>query len=150
MRRVLAVAVLGASLTLGSAGAAAPTFRLSSPAFRSGATIPTRYTCDGRDVSPPLRWSAPPSGARSFSLTMVDLSVGFLHWRVSSIPGRLRSLKAGARVGRAAPNDFGQRGYGGPCPPSGSPPHRYQFTLRALGPGGRVLATARLLGLYAR
>ena len=124
---------------------------LASPAFRAGATIPRAYTCDGRNVSPPLRWSAPPRGTRSFTLTVVDLDAhGFVHWLVRGIPGRTRALLPGSRVGTPGVNTFGRRGYGGPCPPRGLGVHRYLFTLRALGAHGRVLAVVRLLGRYGR
>ena len=122
---------------------------LASPAFHAGGTIPARYTCSGADLSPPLRWTAPPPGTRSFSIAMIDVTVGFVHWRASAIPATARSLPAGARLQRVAVNGFGRRGYGGPCPPAGAP-HHYVFTLRALGPGGRVIAAASLAGRFAR
>jgi Raf kinase inhibitor-like YbhB/YbcL family protein len=126
-------------------------FALASPAFHAGGTIPRQYTCDGRDVSPPLRWTAPPRGTRSFSLTVTDLDArGFVHWRLSRIAGPVRSLGAGTHAGVPGVNSFGRRGYGGPCPPRGSAPHRYLFTLRALDRRGHVLAVARLLGRYRR
>jgi Raf kinase inhibitor-like YbhB/YbcL family protein len=126
-------------------------FTLASPAFHAGGTIPRQYTCDGRDVSPPLRWAASPSGTRSFSLTVTDLDAhGFVHWRLRGIPAKTHGLAAGSHVGVAAVNSFGHRGYGGPCPPKGKGAHRYLFTLRALGDGGRVLAVARILGRYGR
>src|ERR1051326_4843124 len=117
---------------------------LSSPAFHQGGTIPTRYTCDGANVSPPLRWAAPPHGTVSLSLTVFDPDApggGFLHWRIAKLSPRLRSLPTGSHLG--------VRPWTGPCPPAG-PAHHYRFTLRALGTGGKVLATARLVGLYGR
>ncbi len=106
----------------------AAAFALTSPAFASGHTLPSRYTCDGADVSPPLRWSAPPSGTRTLVLRFVDLDTHprFLHWSVTGLPPGLRGLSPGARVGRQHRNDFGHIGYGGPCPPSGHT-HHYIF-----------------------
>jgi Raf kinase inhibitor-like YbhB/YbcL family protein len=136
---MIAVAVLAAALVL------------TSPAFHAGGAIPLAYTCDGRDASPPLRWAAPPRGTRSFSLTVIDLDAhGFVHWRLREIPASVRRLAAGSRVGVAGVNSFGQRGYGGPCPPRGSGRHRYLFTLRAVDGRGRVPAVGRLLGRYRR
>jgi hypothetical protein len=63
---------------------------------------------------------------------------------------RARGLAAGSHVGVAGVNGFGTRGYGGPCPPQDTGIHRYLFTLRALGSGGRLVAVARLLGRYGR
>jgi Raf kinase inhibitor-like YbhB/YbcL family protein len=123
---------------------------LTSPAFHPGGAIPRAYTCDGRDVSPPLHWTAPPRGTRSFSLTVFDLDAGFVHWRLRAIPASARGLAAGSHVGVSGRNSFGRRAYGGPCPPPGAGRHRYVFTLRALGAGGRVLAVARLVGRYGR
>ena len=139
MSGVIGVAALTAALAL------------TSPAFAAGHAMPARYTCDGADVSPPLRWTAPPRGSRSLVLRLVDLDTSprFLHWYVTSIPPRLRAIRAGAHVGRAHPNDFGRAGFGGPCPPSGQK-HRYVFQLLALNARGRVLARGRLEGTYRR
>lgn len=155
MRGAVAATATAVLLTAGATAATAATpstkLALSSPAFHAGGTIPRAYTCDGRDVSPPLRWSAPPKGTQSFSLIVIDLDAHFfLHWRVTGIPARLRQLEAGQRVGHQAVNDFGRRGYGGPCPPPGASQHRYEFTLRALGASGRILGVANLLGRYRR
>ena len=154
---------------LASPAAAARGFRLSSPAFQPGGPISARFTCDGADVSPPLRWTAPPSGTRSLALVVEDLSTPqvYTHWLAWAISPRARSLASGAHPPREGRNDFGRTGYGGPCPPSG-PAHRYRFRLyalrvplrlaagsgvagfgRALRPGD-VLAEARLVGTYAR
>jgi len=129
--------------------AAAATLTLTSPAFHGGGTIPIRYTCEGANVSPPLRWTAPPSGTSSFALTMVDVTVGFLHWQVLRIPATVRRLPENAKLAHTSLNSFHQPGYGGPCPPAG-PPHRYVFTLRALAKSGRVLAEASLAGRFGR
>jgi Raf kinase inhibitor-like YbhB/YbcL family protein len=130
--------------------ALAAAFSLTTSAFHTDGTIPRAYTCDGRDSSPPLHWTAPPHATRTFSLTMVDLDAGFVHWRVTGIPVRVRSLRSGAHVGHETTNDFGRRGYGGACPPRGAGLHRYVFTLRAVAASGRVLSAARVLGRYGR
>lgn len=126
-------------------------FVLSSPAFHPGTTIPARYTCAGADISPPLRWTAPPRGTRSFSLTVVDVDAhGYVHWRAQGIPASARGLRAGSHPPVESTNTFGRRGYSGPCPPAGSGAHRYVFTLRALGGGAKVLGLARLVGRFGR
>jgi Raf kinase inhibitor-like YbhB/YbcL family protein len=131
------------------AGAVAA-FVLLSPAFHPGGTIPKQYTCDGANVSPALRWTAPPRGTVSLSLRVVDPDApggAFVHWDVRGLSPRLRGLPAGSRLG--GPNSAGGRGWTGPCPPPG-PRHHYRFELRALGLHGKVLALARLVGLYGR
>ena len=141
---------------------------LSSPAFHSGGAIPKRYTCDGADLSPPLRWTAPPRAARSLALLVEDMSAPqvFKHWLAWGISPRSRGLATGARPPRQGRNDFGRVGYGGPCPPSGRN-HRYVFRLYALRKPlrlrsgaspeqfrralrGDVLGQARLVGTYRR
>ena len=129
--------------------ALAAAFALSSPAFHAGGTIPERYSCVGADVSPPLSWTAPPRATRSFALTMIDVSVGFLHWQAFEIPATARSLPANAKLKVTGLNSFHERGYSGPCPPAGAP-HTYVFTLRALSKTGRVLAEASLAGRFGR
>jgi Raf kinase inhibitor-like YbhB/YbcL family protein len=129
--------------------AIAAAFVLTSPAFSNGGTIPKRYTCDGANTSPALRWTAPPQGTAFFTLTVFDPDApngGFLHWRVTRLPASARSLPAASRLGGA--NGAGRAGYTGPCPPSGT--HHYRFELRALSRSGKVLAIARLVGLYRR
>jgi Raf kinase inhibitor-like YbhB/YbcL family protein len=161
-------------LAASAAGGASDTlsqgrFALTSPAFPAGGTIPPAYTCDGANVSPPLRWTAPPSGTRSLALIMDDPDAPggtFTHWTAWNIPPRARGLERGARPPREGTTSFGWIGYGGPCPPPG-PPHRYVFRLHALRAPldlprgaeraalaralrGRVLARAILVGRYGR
>ena len=124
-----------------------------SVSFHDGGRIPRVYTCDGRNVSPPLRWTAPPRGTLSFSLKMVDVDAhGFVHWDARGIPPAVHGLAAGYK-GHAVingRNSAGTLGYTGPCPPLGSGRHRYVLTLTAVGAGGKALARARLVGVYAR
>jgi Raf kinase inhibitor-like YbhB/YbcL family protein len=125
-------------------------FVLTSPAFHQGGAIPKRYTCDGANISPALRWTAPPARTASFSLTVFDPDApggGFLHWQIARLPAGARGLPPGSHLG--GQNGAGGKGYTGPCPPAG-PAHHYRFTLRALDRAGKVLAVARLVGLYGR
>ncbi len=115
--------------------------KLSSSAFAQGETIPKQYTCDGRNLSPPLRWSGAPDGTRSFLLVCGDPDAPsgiFHHWAAYDIPADRTGLEAGHGpeslgdgFGQAI-NDFGKSGYGGPCPPRGHGVHHYHFRLSAL------------------
>jgi Raf kinase inhibitor-like YbhB/YbcL family protein len=144
-------------------------FTLTSSAFRDGETIPTRFTCEGEDVPPPLAWSSPPAGTRGFALIMDDPDAPggtFTHWLLHDIPATAASLD-GDDQGRALVTSFRRRGYGGPCPPPGHGPHRYVFALHALDVDrleidgkdrgaleralrGHTLAVAHLMGRYER
>jgi Raf kinase inhibitor-like YbhB/YbcL family protein len=108
---------------------------LTSAAFQDGDTIPTRFTCSGRDLSPPLRWSELPRGTRTFAVLMQDVDADrFLHWSVLDIPSALHRLAEGRVPADAVEtkNSFGDAGWGGPCPPEGDDPHRYVFAVYAL------------------
>lgn len=154
-------------------------FTLTSSSFAAGTPIPARHTCDGANVSPPLAWSGPPAGTKSFALIDDDPDApkagGFVHWVLFNIPASVHDLKEGVPHGPrpAVPpgalqgtNDFGQVGFDGSCPPPGKP-HHYHFTLYALdaplaldagarrdeilkATAGHVLGRAALIGLYAR
>ena len=150
--------------------------RLTTPAFQSGGQIPAIHTCDGSDASPALVWEGAPRAAESLALIVDDPDApggDWVHWVLFDLPvttGRLPAgVPRGADVpssGRQGRNDFGQVGYGGPCPPAG-PVHHYHFTLYALDlrlglPSGvtksdlqramrdHVLAQAELVGRYQR
>jgi len=148
---------------------------ISSQAFLEGEMIPTRYTCDGPDVSPELSWSGVPEAAKSLALICddPDAPMGtWVHWVLFNIPPSANGLTAeipsdaslanGARHGT---NDFRRLGYGGPCPPGGT--HRYFFKLYALDAEfnlesgitkaelleamqGHILAEGQLMGTYQR
>jgi Raf kinase inhibitor-like YbhB/YbcL family protein len=144
-------------------------FTLTSSAFQDGETIPRQFTCDGKDLAPPLAWSDAPEGTRSFALVMEDPDAPhgtFTHWLLYDIPAMTAELR-GHAGGTALRNDFGRAAYGGPCPPPGHGPHRYVITLYAIDVAaldihGRsraaldrallahTLATARLTGHYER
>jgi Raf kinase inhibitor-like YbhB/YbcL family protein len=152
---------------------------LSSPAFTNGETIPRRFTCEGEDVSPDLKWADIPSGARSLVLIVDDPDAPdpaapkrtWVHWVLYNIPPETKEFKAaissaelprGVKEGK---NDWGRTGYGGPCPPIGR--HRYFFKLYALdivlpnlgnaakpaletAMKGHVVAQAELVGTYQK
>ncbi len=111
-----------------------------SDAFAEGQQIPEKYTCDGQNISPPLRWTGIPAAAQALALVVDDPDAPsglFTHWLVYGLPPQTTGLPEGvppgetvAGGGRQGRNDFGRIGYGGPCPPSGS--HRYIFTVYAL------------------
>lgn len=150
-------------------------FELKSPAFTAGGAIPTLYTCQGRDISPPLAWTGAPEKTRSFVLICddPDAPLGtWDHWVYYNIPPSTSSLPEGMprkekpeQGGIHGRSSFGDFGYGGPCPPWGT--HRYFFRLYALDTmldlesgvkkkgvlkamEGHVLGTAELMGTYRK
>ncbi len=149
---------------------------LKSPAFREGAKIPKKYTCEGWDFSPPLEWNDIPDKTQSLALIMDDPDAPsgvFTHWVLFNLPPNSRELLEGVSPVPQLPsgalqgkNDFGKFGYGSPCPPPGSP-HRYRFILYALDQQleleagvskkqllkameGHILAQGQLTGTYQR
>ncbi len=116
---------------------APPGIELTSSAFKAGGTIPTRYTCDGKQTSPPLAWSDVPAGTRSLALLMEDPDAPggtFVHWTVYGITPSVRRFDAGKAPSHSqqGENSFGDDHYGGPCPPKGDQAHHYEFNLYAL------------------
>lgn len=116
-------------------------FALSSPAFDHGGEIPTQYTCDGQNTSPPLRVSGVPQGAAALALVVDDpdapREVPFTHWLAWNLPARTGDVPAGIPPAETGPggarqgtNDGGNLGYTGPCPPEGT--HTYRFRAYAL------------------
>ncbi len=110
---------------------------LSSPAFRNGAAIPSKYTCRGEDISPPLQWGGISENTKSLALICDDPDAPagtWVHWVAYNIPPAITEIPEKRGFGGKAAegiNDFRRRGYGGPCPPPGKP-HRYYFKLYAL------------------
>ena len=140
-----ATAIVGLLLAAGGdVRADAGRMALSSPAFKAGGALPARFTCDERDVSPPVAWSGVPTTAYSLALVVEDLDAPspafpkapLVLWVVYDIPPGLGELPdsldaAGLPPGvRAGTNDAGKPVWDGPCPPSGK--HRYAFRLYAL------------------
>jgi Raf kinase inhibitor-like YbhB/YbcL family protein len=150
---------------------------LTSDAFVNGQSIPAKYACTGRNISPALAWNNPPAGTQSFALIMddPDAPMGtWVHWILFNIPADARSLQENLPItGKIVEpnaiyigkNSSGRTGYDGPCPPSGI--HRYFFKLYALDtalnllPGaskeqvhkemeGHILAQAELMGTFSK
>jgi Raf kinase inhibitor-like YbhB/YbcL family protein len=175
--------VIGAALWLTTAAYAAEeggmAMTITSSAFAHNASIPKQYTCEGKDISPPLAWSGVPAGTKSLVLIVDDPDapdpaaprMTWVHWVLYNIPPTAGALKEG--VGRAelpsgtleGTSDFQRTGYGGPCPPIGR--HRYFHKLYALNTllpdlgkprkqdvekamKGHVIAEAQLVGTYQK
>lgn len=105
--------------------------KISSPDLSQ--TVPVRFTCDGENISPSLSWSDFPPNTKSFAIAVTDPDAPggtWIHWLVYNIPLNKTSIAAGEVPGIEVTNDFNQKNYGGPCPPSGT--HRYYFTVYAL------------------
>ena len=143
--------------------------KITSSAFQEGGNIPSKFTCDGSDTSPPLQITGVPSEAKSLVLIADDPDAPsglFTHWLVWNIPPQTNSTPEGsAPKGVQGANDFGKSGYKGPCPPPGT--HRYSFKIFALdreldlragakrsqldaAMKGHVIAQGELVGRYAR
>lgn len=145
---------------------------LESSAFRPGERIPRKYTGEGDDLSPPLRWAGVPDGAVELALICDDPDAPreepFVHWVLYNIPTAWDRLEEGAVPGASeGANDFGGRGYGGPMPPEGHGTHHYHFRIYALDQllvlppsatkqqlveamGGHILDEGELVGTYSR
>ena len=155
------------------------TLILSSPAFDPNGEIPIDYTCQGKDVSPPLVWQGVPAGARSLALIIDDPDapdpaapkMTWVHWILFNLPPETTGLSAGTvpkdlpQGTQSGVNDFKHTRYGGPCPPIGR--HRYFHKLYALDSmleglktptkqqleaamAGHILAQTELMGTYQK
>jgi Raf kinase inhibitor-like YbhB/YbcL family protein len=148
---------------------------ITSSAFQDGGMIPSKYTCDGQDISPPLTWEGVPAGTKSLALISddPDAPMGtWVHWVMYNIPPDIGELPENVPMDEVLSNgakqgltDFRRVGYGGPCPPSGT--HRYFFKIYALdivtdldagatkkqllaAMKGHILAEGQLIGKYKR
>jgi Raf kinase inhibitor-like YbhB/YbcL family protein len=155
------------------------TLKITSSAFQPNGSIPSLYTCEGKDISPPLAWSGAPASTKSFALIVDDPDAPdpakpqrvYVHWVVYNLPATATALpenasKKGLPNGAVqGKNDWGKPEYGGPCPPIGR--HRYFFKLYALdteltglsSPSkadlekaikGHVLDSGELIGTYQK
>jgi Raf kinase inhibitor-like YbhB/YbcL family protein len=157
----------------------AMTLKVTSSAFQQGGSIPSQYTCEGKDISPPIAWSGAPSGGKTIAMIVDDPDAPdpakpqrvYVHWVVYNIPVATGSLpenasKKGMPKGAVqGKNDWGRPEFGGPCPPIGR--HRYFFKLYALDTElnglsaptkadleqamkGHVLDSGELMGTYQK
>jgi len=173
--------VVALAMTCGTACATEgnKAMELTSSAFAHNADIPSLYTCEGRDQSPPLAWSGVPAGTQSLALIVDDPDapdpaapkMTWVHWVMYNLPPDTPGLAAGASRTRLPPgtreglNDSQREGYGGPCPPIGR--HRYVHKLYALDTvlpvlkpatkaaleramQGHILARGELVGFYQK
>ncbi|HEX9108140.1 MAG TPA: YbhB/YbcL family Raf kinase inhibitor-like protein [Longimicrobiales bacterium] len=154
------------------------TLTITSPAFAANASIPSQFTCEGPNISPELKWSGVPAQAKSLALIVDDPDAPdpahpkttWVHWVAYDIPVASAGVpenagKLGVPGARAGKNDFGDAGWGGPCPPIGR--HRYFFRLFALDTQlgdlgqpdraaldkamkGHILAQGELVGTYQK
>lgn len=178
---VLMVAVLSLKICAATSTAAASqqpkpmNIKVTSSAFAEGGMIPKQYTCDGKDVSPPLAWDGVPATAKTIAIICddPDAPMGtWVHWVLFNLPASTKELTENVPTKKVLPNgakqgtnDFGRIGYGGPCPPGGT--HRYYFKVYALdcelkldagatkaqllkAMEGHVLAEGQLMGKYKR
>jgi Raf kinase inhibitor-like YbhB/YbcL family protein len=149
--------------------------KVTSTALQDGGMIPSKYTCDGENISPPLEWSGAPTTTKSFALICDDPDAPgktWVHWvlydlnaSASELPEDVKPREVLSNGAKQGTNDFQKIGYGGPCPPSGT--HRYFFKLYALDaetslrPGatkdqllkaieGHIVAEGQLMGKYKR
>ncbi len=170
MLLLLSACMLMAVLAVGKEMKKMSSVTVSSPEFSQNGPIPARFTCDGQDVNPPLRFGNVPNGARSLALIMDDPDAPagtWVHWVAWNIPPGIGEIKEdsapeGMRQGL---NSWKRNSYGGPCPPSGT--HRYFFKIYALDSTlelpssttkaglekamkGHVLGSGELMGTYRR
>jgi len=134
----VSTSVLAGSFTLSSQDIAHGKFMLKAQEFNG-------FGCSGGDLSPHLKWSNAPTGTKSFAITAYDPDAptgsGWWHWQVVNIPIKIMELSAGAgdtttnrfpAGSTQIQNDYGNRGFGGACPPEGHGVHHYRFTVHAL------------------
>lgn len=166
MKKYLFATVLGVCFAHVTAAA---DFTLTSSDVRAGGSISEQHVlngfgCQGGNISPALSWTGAPADTKSFAVTVYDPDAptgsGWWHWVVFNIPANVTQLprNAGDPQAKMLPagsiqsrTDFGKPGYGGPCPPTGDKPHRYQFTVYALKTDKLPLdenAPAAMVGFY--
>jgi hypothetical protein len=169
MPKVIVSGALAIALAIVSFASGEAKMKITSSAFQEGGNIPSKFTCDGGDTSPPLQIAEVPSGAKSLALVVDDPDAPsglFTHWMVWNISPQDNTIAQGSTPkGVHGTNDFGKPGYGGPCPPSGT--HRYHFKIFALdrelelpagtkrsqldaAMKGHVIAQGELMARYSR
>lgn len=150
MKKIIFTTALVVSALVSLNVNAAEKFSISSTSFEEGKIISSKFVfkgfgCEGENLSPQISWKNAPEGTKSFAVTIYDPDAptgsGWWHWGVFNIPATANELAEGASKTSGAKmpegtqevfTDFGQTGYGGPCPPVGDKPHRYILTVHAL------------------
>jgi Raf kinase inhibitor-like YbhB/YbcL family protein len=166
---IIAVASAISLVAIASFAAGGAKMKITSSAFQQGGNMPSKFSCDGANASPPLQISDIPTEAKSLVLIVDDPDAPsglFTHWAVWNISPQTTTIGEGSTPkGVQGTNDFGKSGYGGPCPPSGT--HRYYFKVFALDREldlpvgakrshldsaikGHVIAQGELMGRYSR
>ena len=175
LHAVLAILTASCGESVTEKGRKTMEISVKCPVFKDGEMIPSRYTCDGVNVSPPITWSDPPESTKSLALICddPDAPMGtWVHWVVYNIAPNQAGFGENVPTGSRTPDgavqgvtDFGTEGYGGPCPPSGT--HRYYFKVYALdmelsingqatkkqvvdAMKGHILAQGQIMGRYKR
>jgi Raf kinase inhibitor-like YbhB/YbcL family protein len=166
------IALALASVAQAQPGGGKMAITVKSPAFAANGEIPKQYTCQGKDVSPPILWAGLPAGTKSVALIVDDPDapdpkapkLTWVHWVVFDIPATAKGIGEGERGGKEGLNDWKRAGWGGPCPPVGR--HRYFFKVYALDTtidldrptkavleaamAGHVLGRGELIGTYEK
>ena len=142
--------------------------KITSPAFEDGSNIPSKFTCEGKDINPELIISGVPAAAKSLALIVDDPDAPiktWVHWVVYDIDPQTKTMREDSIPGKQGINDFRRKDWGGPCPPSGT--HRYYFKIYALDKvlgldegldkrslekamEGHILDKAQIIGLYRK
>jgi Raf kinase inhibitor-like YbhB/YbcL family protein len=151
--------------------------KIKSNAFHEGSLIPSKYSCEGENISPQLHWNEVSKDVKSYAIILDDPDApggNFVHWVIFNIPENMRELHENVTPSRNIPdevmlgtNSFGRIGYGGPCPPAGKP-HHYYFRIYALDTilhhvesgstkeqlikamDGHIIAKGELMGIFSR
>jgi Raf kinase inhibitor-like YbhB/YbcL family protein len=167
MRNAILLGAIGLATAIAAGGGK---MKITTTAFQQGGNIPSKFTCDGADANPPLRFEGVPAEAKSLALIVDDADAPgglFTHWLVWNIDPTTTTVEENSAPanGVQGKNDFGKSGYGGPCPPSGT--HRYFFKIFALDRQldlaagskraqldaqmrGHIMAQGELMGRYSR
>jgi Raf kinase inhibitor-like YbhB/YbcL family protein len=167
MRNAILLGAIGLATAIAAGGGK---MKITTTAFQQGGNIPSKFTCDGADANPPLRFEGVPAEAKSLAVIVDDADAPgglFTHWLVWNIDPTTTTVEENSAPanGVQGKNDFGKSGYGGPCPPSGT--HRYFFKIFALDRQldlaagskraqldaqmrGHIMAQGELMGRYSR
>jgi Raf kinase inhibitor-like YbhB/YbcL family protein len=174
---LIAVALIATMTAMPALAREEGSMRITSTAFTHQGAIPTIYTCEGKDISPPLAWTEIPAGAKSLTLVVDDPDapdpaapkMTWVHWVLYNLPTANGGLPEGVKTlpkgTKEGVNDWKRTGYGGPCPPIGR--HRYFHKLYALDVGledlkhptkakleeamkGHIIGEAQLMGTYQK